>query len=187
MPKSQTRRKPVVGVMGGSSVGPEVERMANQLGGLIAQRGWVLLNGGRKKGVMAASAKGAKAAGGLVIGILPGATSKGASPDLDVAIITGMGDARDAINVLSSDVVIVCPGALGTIAELALALKAGKRVILLGRPVKPEFERYRRRGQLTQAQTPEEAVNQAAEVMARTHSEDRTVMRKRPAPRAENR
>jgi uncharacterized protein (TIGR00725 family) len=155
-------RKPVVGVMGGSKVSDEVYATARSLGGLIAERGWVLLNGGRNRGVMAASAEGAKEAGGTVIGILPDKNTKQASPHLDIAVVTGMGDGRNLINVLSSDVVVACPGALGTLSEIVLALKSNKRVILLGREVGSELERYRRSGQLTVADTPAEAVEQAA-------------------------
>ena len=160
-------REPVVGVMGGSKADEEVTAMAHQLGFLIARRGWVLLNGGRNTGVMAASARGAKEAGGAVIGILPDRTTKRASPDLDFAIVTGMGDGRNVINVLSSDVVIACPGALGTLSEVTLALKNDKRVILLGLEVGPEFDKYRRQGQLTSAADPVEAVEQAAAVLRR--------------------
>ncbi len=155
-------RKPIVGVMGGSTVDPKAASMAERLGALIARRGWVLLNGGRNKGVMAASARGAKQAGGIVIGVLPDRTAAKASPDLDFAILTGMGDARNVINVLSSDVVIACPGALGTMSEVTLALKSDKRVILLGLEVGPEFDKYRRSGQLTSAADPEQAIEQAA-------------------------
>ncbi len=158
-------RKPVVGVMGGSKAAPKVAAMAERLGELIAGRGWVLLNGGRNRGVMAASARGAKQAGGTVIGILPDSTSSKASPDLDIAIVTGMRDARNLINVLSSDVVIACPGALGTMSEIVLALKHGKRVILLGFDASPQLDKLSKRKQLTQAETPEEAVEQAAEVL----------------------
>lgn len=160
-----TERKRVVGVMGGSKAGTKTCRMAEELGSLIAQRGWVLLNGGRNQGVMAASAKGAKAAGGTVIGILPDRTAAKASPDLDYVVMTGMGDARNVINVLSSDVVVACPGALGTLSEITLALKAEKSVILLGYDVMPEYERYRRSGQLTYATDPADAVKQVASVL----------------------
>lgn len=158
-------RKPVVGVMGGSKVSDADYEMARELGGLIARRGWVLLNGGRNKGVMAASAKGAKEAGGTVVGILPDRSTRKASPDLDIAIVTGMGDGRNVLNVLSSDVVIACPGALGTLSEITLALKNDKHVILLGRKVEPSLEKLQRRGRLTTARTPGEAVDQAAGVL----------------------
>ncbi len=159
-------RKPVIGVMGGSSADQRVARMATELGRLIAGHGWILLSGGRDAGVMAASARGAKQAGGTVIGVLPGDTRAQASPDLDVAIVTGLGDGRNLINVLSSDVVIACPGALGTLSEIVLALKHHKRVILLGFDLGADFDPYRTTGQLTRANTPEAAVEQAAEVLS---------------------
>ncbi|MCH7993394.1 MAG: TIGR00725 family protein [Planctomycetes bacterium] len=159
-------RKPVVGVMGGSKASESVHAMARELGRLIAQRGWVLLNGGRNQGVMAASAKGAREAGGLVVGVLPDKSDKRASPDLDVAIMTGLGDGRNLINVLSSDVVIACPGALGTLSEIIYALKHQKTVILLAREPDPSLERYARKGQVLVARDPAEAVTRAAAVLA---------------------
>jgi hypothetical protein len=144
--------------MGGSKVNADITAMAEELGCLIAQRGWVLLNGGRNQGVMAASARGAKQAGGTVIGILPGKTKSDASPDLDVAIVTGMGDARNVINILSSDVIIACPGALGTLSEIVLGLKAKRRIVMLGHDEMPELKKFHRKGQLKYALRPEEAV-----------------------------
>ena len=162
---SETVRQPVIGVMGGSKVSQEVESMAEQLGSLIASHGWILLNGGRDSGVMAASARGAKQAGGTVIGILPDKTTRRASPNLDIAIVTGMGDGRNLINVLSSDVVIACPGSLGTMSEVTLGLNANKPVILLGWEGWPELERGRRRGKLLRASTAAQAVEQAATIV----------------------
>lgn len=164
-------RKPVVGVMGGSKATAKVVETARRLGELIAERGWVLLNGGRNSGVMAASALGAqeairRGANGLVIGILPDTTTTKIAPDVDVAVVTGMGDARNVINVMSSDVVIACPGGLGTLSEIVLALKHDKHVITLGFDVGSELERYRKRGWLTRVDTPEEAVEKAADVLA---------------------
>lgn len=164
-------RKPVIGVMGGSKASVGVEAMARDLGRRIAERGWILLNGGRNCGVMAASAAGAKEAGGLVIGILPDTTRTKAAPDLDVAIMTGLGDGRNLINVLSSDVVIACPGALGTLSEVVLALKHDKRVILVGGfDLGSEFDKFRKRGQLTTVESPEEAVEQAGLALDGTKS-----------------
>ncbi len=154
-------RKPVIGIMGGADVADDVLRLARQLGTLVARRGWVLLNGGRDTGVMAASAAGAKEAGGIVVGTLPDRDARSASPDLDLAIVTGLGDARNVINVLSSDVIIACPGAAGTLSEVALALKNGKPVILLGFEPGPSLEAYRRRGLLCSARDPGRAVELA--------------------------
>ncbi len=160
-------RKPVIGVMGGSKAGEGVYAMAKELGALIASRGWVLLNGGRNAGVMAASAEGAKQAGGTVIGILPDRTDAQASPHLDFAIMTDMGDGRNLLNVLSSDVVIACPGKLGTLSEIVLALKHDKPVILLGFELTdPPFAKFVKEGRLTSASTPQEAVDLAAKALA---------------------
>ncbi len=163
-------RKPVIGVMGGSSVGEDEFETARRLGSLIAGRGWVLLNGGRNAGVMAASARGAREAGGIVIGILPDRDTSRASPDLDYAICTNLADARNLINVLSSDVVIACHGAAGTFSEVALALKNGKRVILLGLEVGEVFDGYRKLGMLTSADSPEDAVEQASAIIPKKGS-----------------
>ena len=99
------------------------------MGKLIAQRNWVLLTGGRKAGVMDAASQGAKSAGGLTVGILPHKDTQGISDAVDIAIATDLGNARNNINVLSSDVVIACGMGIGTASEVAL--KNGKQVILL--------------------------------------------------------
>jgi uncharacterized protein (TIGR00725 family) len=148
----------VIGVMGGAVASEETEASAYELGRLIAENGWVLLNGGRNAGVMAASARGAAEAGGLVIGILPGESSAGVAPHVDVAIPTGMGDARNVVNVLASHVVIALPGGAGTLSEVALALKNGRPVIALQFPLGGPFSQYYEREQLLDAATPGEAV-----------------------------
>ncbi len=156
----------IVGVMGGAVVGDDALQNARRLGRLIAEQDWVLLNGGRDAGIMAESARGASEAGGLVIGILPGDTVRGAAPHVDVAIPTGLGDARNAINVLASEVVIALPGGAGTLSEVALALKAGRPVIMLGFPLGPPFSAHYERGALVDAATPEEAIELAAGFLA---------------------
>lgn len=125
-------RKAIIGIMGPGESATAVDlNNAYSLGKLIAQQGWILLTGGRKAGVMDAANQGAKAAGGLTIGILPGNDTRGISDAVDIAIVTDMGNARNNINVLSSDVVIACGMGMGTASEIALALKNGKPVILL--------------------------------------------------------
>ena len=117
--------------MGGSQfVSPDDEQYAYQIGAMIAQEGWVLLNGGRASGVMEASARGAKDNGGLTVGILPVDDAGWASQYIDIPIVTGIGMARNIINVLSSDIVVALPGSAGTISEIAMALKYNKIVVL---------------------------------------------------------
>ncbi|NHC37463.1 TIGR00725 family protein [Scytonema millei] len=130
-------RKIAIGVMGAGENATVIDcTSAYELGKAIAQQGWVLLTGGRSVGVMDAASRGAKSANGLTVGILPGSDRHDASEAVDIAIATGMGNARNNINVLSSDVIITCGTGAGTISEIALALKANKPVILLN----PEIE-----------------------------------------------
>jgi omega-amidase len=131
-------RRPLIGVMGaGEGASPRDLSLAEELGRAIARQGWGLLTGGRPSGVMAAASRGAMAVDGhLVVGVLPddgaGARREGATAELDVALFTGLGQARNVINVLSSDVVVVCgAGGPGTVSEAAQALKAARPLVLL--------------------------------------------------------
>ncbi len=125
-------RRTVIGIVGAGEPSEEHRRNARELGRLIAERGWIVLTGGRPVGVMAAACAGAKeVAGSLTVGILPTAEG-GVDPHVDLAVFTGMGDARNVVNVLSSDAIVACgvEGA-GTASEIAHALKARRPVILL--------------------------------------------------------
>lgn len=124
--------RPIVGVFGpGEGATLADLDCAYELGTHIAQRGWILLTGGRNIGVMDSACRGAKSADGFAIGILPGADAQGAAGALDLAIPTGLGSARNNLNALACDRAIACGIGLGTIAEVALALKAQKPVVLL--------------------------------------------------------
>lgn len=154
-------RKIIIGVMGpgNGATSADLEN-AYQLGQLIAKNGWVLLTGGRKSGVMDAASQGAKAADGLTIGILPTATLEGVSEAVDIAIVTNLGNARNAINVLSSDVVIACGMGSGTASEVALALNSNKTVILLtNHQSSHDFFRSLSPDKLLIANSPEEAID----------------------------
>jgi uncharacterized protein (TIGR00725 family) len=122
----------VVGVMGpGEGARAEDVTLAHALGGLVAREGWVLLTGGWRGGVMDAASRGAKLAGGLVVGVLPGADTEEMSDAVDVPIVTGMREARNLVNVLSSRVLFFVGMSAGTASELALALKTGRPAILV--------------------------------------------------------
>ena len=100
MSAKRASSRTVVGVMGsGGPLDARERSRAYELGAAIARRGWVLLTGGSADGVMDAASEGARASGGLVIGVLRTADGTEASTHLDVAIRTGMGDARNVINV----------------------------------------------------------------------------------------
>jgi len=111
--------------------GDEPTVAAAEVGRLIAERGAVLVCGGRG-GAMEAACRGAKEVGGLTVGILPGSDRSEANPFVDVVLPTGLGEARNALVVAAADVVIAIGGGYGTLSEIALALKVGKRVIGLG-------------------------------------------------------
>ena len=122
----------IIGVMGPGDDAPQpVLDTAEKLGRTIARAGYVLLTGGRDAGVMRAATKGAKAAGGLTIGILMGKDKSNMTPGVDIPIVTDLGSGRNNVNVLTSDVVIACGVGAGTASEISLAIKAGKQVILL--------------------------------------------------------
>lgn len=153
-------RKIIVGVMGPGDAAVESDlKIAYRLGELIAQQGWVLLTGGRNVGVMDAASRGAKQAGGLTLGILPTAHYGGISAAVDIPILTGMGSARNNINILTSNIIIACGTGTGTVSEIALALKAGKQVILLNldESSRSFFQRLSD-SQIWMAETPEIAI-----------------------------
>jgi uncharacterized protein (TIGR00725 family) len=83
-------------------------------------------------GTMEAACRGARAAGGTTLGLLPGLDRSAANPFVSVAVPTGLGEARNALVVRAADAVIALGGGYGTLSEIALALKAGKRVVGLG-------------------------------------------------------
>ena len=155
-------RRPVIGVMGAGEPSAGKLAAARELGRLVAERGWVLLTGGRPEGVMGAACAGAKEiSGSLTLGILPGARG-GEGTDVDIAVFTGMGEARNMINVLSSDVIVGCGvEGPGTVSEIALGLKAEKPVILLGasEPARLLFQGIRGAVRLLQAETPRQVVD----------------------------
>lgn len=148
----------IIGVMGGGEADSATAAAAGQLGALIAAQGWVLLNGGRACGVMDASARGAHEAGGTVVGVLPDDDTAQMSSHIDIPILTGMGDARNVINVLSSHVVVAMHGGAGTISEVAHALKAGRPVVALDFPLGERFADYYASGRLVDASNPIEAL-----------------------------
>jgi hypothetical protein len=160
-------RKIVIGVMGpGDNATAADLHHAYELGQGIAQEGWVLLTGGRNAGVMDAANKGAKAADGLTIGILPSNNTSAVSEAVDIAIVTDMGNARNNINVLSSDVVIACGMGTGTASEVALALKSHKKVVLLtDHPETQLFFTSLSKGNIFMATSPEAAIKFVKEVL----------------------
>jgi len=111
---------------------PEIAlRMAEEVGRLIAERKGIVVTGGLS-GVMEAVSRGAKSAGGVVIGILPGFDKREANEFVDIAITTGMGWMRNTLTVRAADAVIMISGGIGTLNELTVAYELKPTVILEG-------------------------------------------------------
>lgn len=128
---------------------------AEAIGAALASEGLVVVTGGLG-GVMAAAARGASAAGGLVVGVLPGDAAADANEWVDVALPTGMGEGRNLLVVRAADVVVCVGGSWGTLAEVALALRIGTPVVSLhGWRVDATAPA----GEVTEVGSPEEAVS----------------------------
>jgi uncharacterized protein (TIGR00725 family) len=110
--------------------GSENEERAEAVGRLLAERGATVVTGGLGE-VMASAARGAKSAGGMTIGVLPGETRAGGNPWLDHVVVTGIGHARNLAVVASGGAVIAVGGRYGTLAEIGFALTLGRPVVVL--------------------------------------------------------
>jgi uncharacterized protein (TIGR00725 family) len=120
-----------VAVVGTSTATPEQAATAEAVGRRLAERGAIVVCGGLG-GVMEATARGAHAAGGIVVGLLPGRDRTEANGYLTVALATGLGEMRNPLVVRSADAVIAIGGAYGTLSEVAFALRTGVPVVGLG-------------------------------------------------------
>lgn len=146
----------IIAVCGPGVADPDTLTLAEEVGRHIAEAGATLICGGHG-GVMEAACKGASAAGGLTIGVLPGPDRAAANPYVQIPIVTNMGQARNVIIVDSADAVIAISGEYGTLSEIALALKVGTPVVGLntwevGKPGSNTSDPIHR------AATPEQAV-----------------------------
>ena len=141
-----------------------VARLAEEVGRAVAAAGAVLVSGGLG-GVMEAATRGAWQAGGLTVGILPGASHRDANPFVDISIVTDLGHARNAVVVRSAHAVIALPGEYGTLSEVALALKMGIPVVGL--------RSWEHLDRVVRADTPPEAVALALSWAERVHAKPR--------------
>ena len=123
---------PFIAVCGaGTDAGDGELAWAEEVGGLLAEAGAVLICGGLG-GVMEAACRGARSKLGFTIGLLPGERRDDANGWVSLAIPTGMGEARNFLIVRAADAIIAIGGGWGTLSEVAFALKHGTPVISLG-------------------------------------------------------
>jgi uncharacterized protein (TIGR00725 family) len=120
-----------VAVIGASRARPEDVSHAEDAGRRLAELGAIVVTGGRG-GVMEAACRGAKAGGGLTVGILPGLDRSDANEFVDVALPTGLGEMRNGLVARAAQAVVAVGGAWGTLAEIAFARAAGTPVFGVG-------------------------------------------------------
>lgn len=120
--------KKIIAVIGGNQCSTREARLAEEVGRELARRGAVLICGGLG-GIMEAACRGAREAGGLTIGILPGEDRRQANPHVRLAIVSGVGHARNLAVVKSAQAVIAISGRYGTLSEISFALQSGIPVI----------------------------------------------------------
>ena len=121
-------RQLYVGVAGASQAGPELVEQAERLGRRLAEGGAVVICGGGP-GVMEAVCRGARAAGGTTVGVLPGLDRAEGNPYLTVSLPTGLGQGRNLLLVRSSDALVAVGGGFGTLSEIGLALRTRTPVV----------------------------------------------------------
>lgn len=120
-----------IGVIGGAAPEARFREIAVRVGRLIAEKGAILVCGGLG-GVMEAAARGAKQAGGLTVGILPGNSPKEANPHIDIAVATGMGYSRNNLVIMNADALIAVDGSFGTLSEIAYGRVHEKTIVGIG-------------------------------------------------------
>jgi uncharacterized protein (TIGR00725 family) len=146
---------PYIAVIGPGRASEAEAADAEAVGRALATGGAVVVCGGLG-GVMEAACRGAKAAGGTTVGILPGPDRAAANAWVDVAVATGLGEARNALVVRAADALVAVGGEYGTLSEIALALKAAKPVVGLG-----TWALDRRPDPIARARDPQDAATQA--------------------------
>ena len=121
----------LISVVGAGDCSAEEAKTAEEIGRLLAERGFSVVCGGLA-GVMQAACKGCKSAGGQTVGILPGDDPSQANEWVDAARPTGMGEARNALVANAGEAMIAVGGEYGTLSEIAFALKHDKTVVAIG-------------------------------------------------------
>jgi uncharacterized protein (TIGR00725 family) len=117
-----------IGVAGASQPERALVEQGERLGRRLGEAGVVVVCGGGG-GVMEAVCRGARAAGGTTVGLLPGLDRDDANPHLSVSVPTGLGQGRNLLLVRASDALVAVGGGFGTLSEIALALRTGVPVV----------------------------------------------------------
>jgi len=146
-----------IAIIGAGIVDEELAGLAYQVGYLLGKEGAIILTGGLG-GVMEAASQGAREAGALTVGVLPGPKAEEANPYVLIPIVTDMGHARNVILVRTAELLVSIGGGFGTLSEIALALKMWKPVI--GLRTWPNLKG------ITYVESPEEVLAKVLEIFA---------------------
>ena len=150
------KRKKIIAVIGDSRCSEEVSRIAEEVGFYIAKKKAILICGGYG-GVMEAACRGAKRGGGITIGILSGKDPEEANRYIDIPIVTGMRDARNAVIARTAQGVVAVSGSFGTLSEIAFSLLYAKPLVGIG-TWKLEHSDSQKSHPLKTAKTPRQAI-----------------------------
>ena len=118
----------IISVIGDGNPTEKISLLAEEVGGLLAKKGIIIVCGGLE-GVMESVCRGAKKYGGTTIGIIPGSKASDANKWVDIPICTGMSHARNVIIATTGDAIIAIGGKYGTLSEISHALSINKPVI----------------------------------------------------------
>jgi uncharacterized protein (TIGR00725 family) len=150
-------RTPYIAVVGPGEASSRELALAEEVGALLGDAGALVVTGGLG-GVMEAASRGARSRRARTLGILPGDDRTEANGWVEVAVATGLGELRNGLVVRASDALVAIGGGLGTLSEVALALRLGRPVVGLGTFAVHDVE---------QVSTPEDAVAAALRAAAR--------------------
>ncbi|MBB4021067.1 MULTISPECIES: TIGR00725 family protein [Actibacterium] len=114
----------------GEQLPPALLDASEEIGRHVANAGAALITGGTG-GVMEASSRGAKSAGGLTVGFLPYGDAERANAYVDLVFPTGMGTLRNVLTARVCHSLIMIGGGVGTLNELTVAYDAGVPVVAL--------------------------------------------------------
>jgi len=116
-------------------VDPRYLADAHAIGQSFAQAGLTLVYGGGGVGLMGAAARGAHAAGGAVLGVIPSFLCGREQPfdDVETVIVDTMHE-RKMLMFERSDAFVVLPGGIGTLEEI-VELLSWRRLDLHQKPI----------------------------------------------------
>lgn len=154
-------------------MGKDIFLAAEQIGRLLALKNCIVVTGG-KTGVMEAAARGAKAAGGLTVGVICGKQRRTSNAFTDVEVLTGMTAVGldELLLVLMCDALISIGGGAGTLEELTIAYRNKKPVIALRASggwtdrTSGTFLDERQTVRIETAKTPDEAVDKVVAIVS---------------------